>query len=279
MIELSSSNESLCQFLTNCDPVDIHTFILFLKSRFSKKSLDITNRFDTVSKIPKTNSKARKELSQELVDLLGWYGSNAIAFLYRRTTKDRGSKAYLPILKDVVKIVNKKLPRKERKKIPLVAGTSDYEQIIVEIFLNMRFHKKSQEEIAQILKENGLTEKAAIEIAKKYGSVGLSGAALPALMKFLGKKTVMNIINEMIIVFVGKFIGKEAAKQMAKRLAYKLTQKTLTRFISIIGWLLLAGDALFFAVSPARRISIKVVPFISLLRTRELYSEGESDEN
>jgi len=123
-----------------------------------------------------------------------------------------------------------------------------------------------------------LAEDISKEIAKKYGSVGLSGAALPVLVKYLGKKTVMNIINNMIVFFVGKFIGKEAAKQMAKRLAVKVAQKTLARSIAFIGWLLLAGDILLFAFSPARRITIKAIPFICLLRTRQLYNTEDSQD-
>ena len=86
----------------------------------------------------------------------------------------------------------------------------------------------------------------------------------------------MNIINKMIVLFVGKFIGKEAAKQMAKRLAVKVTQKALSRFIGFIGLLLLAGDVLLFTISPARRITIKAVPFICLIRTKDLYNTDDS---
>ena len=274
-VEKKSSNADLATYLERSKTEDVHALIRLLKSRFSKRSLRLCERFKDVEIIPPPMTISRQQLSQEIVALLGWYGSNSIAYGYRKVRLRDGSKFYLGILNDVLRIFNNRLPKKERRKLARTGGVPDLEQRVVEMLLALRFHKKSTQELIQILEESGLEREVAEDLATRYGPAGLAGAGLPVLTKFLGKKTVMNIVQGLVVAIVGKFLGKEAAKQMAKRLAVVLTQKGLRRMINWIGWVLLASDAFLFLVSPARRITIKAVPFISLVRVRERLESGD----
>lgn len=258
----------------------MHALIGIMRSRFCRASLHLAKKYSSVAQIPLPSSSARAQLSGEMVELLGWYGSNTLGYGYRKLTQSKGTKPYLGILNDVAKLLNKRLPKRDRKKLPLAGGVSDLEKDVVEILLGLRFGgKKSTEKIVQILEESGLEKHVAEEVATRYGTVGLGGVSLPMLTKVLGKKSVMNIVQAMVVSIVGKFIGKEAAKQMAKRVALKITQKALTRMIIWIGWILLGADIVGFATSPARRVTVKVIPFIALVRVRERLAQEEKLED
>ena len=260
-----TSSDELAQFLCQCGSEDVYRLIQLMKSRLSPASRRLVHRFGAIEDLPPSGTPERLEVCTEIVDLLGWYGANTVAYVRRRVFTGAGSKPYLGILRDVVRLLNKRLPRKQRHDIPTAPGVAELEQKVVEILLGLQFHNKSTEEIVQILQESGLEREVAQDVAQRYGP-GLAGAGLPLLVRVLGKKTVMTMMQQLIVTIVARFIGKEAATQMAKRLAIKVAQKTLTRLLSYVGWVLLAVDILLFGVSPARRITLKAVLFVSLIR-------------
>jgi hypothetical protein len=276
-MQYKSSNAELEEFLGRCDPADVHALIGLMRSRLSRKSKRLAGTFGKVEEIPPSGTEERKELCTTIVNLIGWYGSNLVAYGVRRKTKGNGAKQYMGITRDVLRLLNKRLPRKERQKIPRATGIAELEQQVVEILLAMRFHKKKTDEIVQILEESGLEKDVALDIAVRHGPGGLASAGLPILTKILGKKTVMTMVQQTLVAVIGRFISEEAAKTMAKRLAVKITQKALTRLINVIGWVLLALDVVFFATSPARRMTIRIVPYVSLVRVRERLGEDPAD--
>lgn len=273
---LRSSSEELAEYLQQCDADVIYAMIKILRSRLHRASFQLAENYYSVDDIPAPRTTLRTELIQEIIKLLGWYGSNAVAYTWRRFSKGKGGKSYLGILQDVAKLFNKRLPKKDRKKLPITAGVADFETILAEIMVTLRFHKKKPEEILQILEEAGIEKHVAEEVAKKYAPTGFAGISLPMLTKLLGKKTVMNVVQLLAVSIVGKFVGKETASQMVKRMALKITQKALTRTISWIGWIILAVDIIGFCISPARRITTKAVPLIALVRVGERLKKGEN---
>jgi hypothetical protein len=268
-----SSNAELEKFLRRCEQLDVHALIHLTRSRLSPTSKRLAKTFAEAEEIPPSGTEERKELCTAVVNLIGWYGSNSFAYVKRRFSKGNGAKSYMGITRDVLRLLNRRLPRKERHRIPRATGVAELEQKVVEILLAMRFHNKETNEIVQILEESGLEKDVALDIAHRHGPAGLAGASLPILAKILGKKTVMTMVQQTLVAIIGKFISEEAAKTMAKRLAVKMAQKTLTRLISFIGWIWLALDVLFFATSPARRMTIRTVPYISLIRVRDRLAE------
>lgn len=264
----STSNTVLEECLTQWDGGDVHALIRLLRSKLSPESRRLCEEFVDVESIPPVRTSQRRELCQRIVALLGWYASNTVAYAWRRAGGSDGGKHYLAMLNDVVRRLNKRLPKKERHKLPQAMGIAEAEEKLVELFIGLQFAKKKTEEIVQILQESGVELATANEVAREYGP-GLAGAALPLLTKLLGKKTVMIMIQQMTVAIVGRFIGKQAAAQIAKRLAVKVAQKTLTRLIGVVGWALLAVDIFMFVTSPARRITMKTIPFIAMLRAQD----------
>lgn len=260
-----TSSAELEDYLTESESSEIHALIGLMYSRLSPESRKLATEYAQPGAIPPSCSEARRRLCGRIVALLGWYGSNAMAYGWRRLLRVDAGKPYLGILRDVVKVLNHQLPRKERQALPLATGVSDFEQKVTEILLRLRFHEKTAEEIVQILRESGLEKDIAKDVVRRYGP-GLASVGLPMLSTFLGKKTVMVMVQQMVVAIVGRYIGREAALQMAKRLAVKVAQKTLTRLINWVGWVLLAADVTMFACAPARRITVKVVLFIALNR-------------
>lgn len=263
----ASSNELLIKFLCNSDEIVVHTLIELLRSRLSLASGKLHKQFSSLDKIPVRNTTERREMVTELVNLLGWYGSNTIAYRARVILHGDGVKQYSTIAMDVVKFFRRRLPRKQRLDLPRAPGVTELEEMIVQMFIGAAFHNKSVEEITQNLIEAGLEGDAAKNAAKIFGP-GTSIIALPVLVKLLGKKTVTVIIGQIIVSVTQKFIGKGAAQAVATRLLIKYSQKTISKLVSVIGWILLAFEVVLFMTSPARRVTIKVVPYIALIRVR-----------
>ena len=272
-----TSSSALENYLCGCASGEIHALIGLMRSRLSPESRRLAEGFPSPDSIPDPNTEGRQELCCRIVALLGWYGSNAVAYTWRKTFRADAGKPYLGILRDVVRVLNRRLPRKQRQMLPLASGVSDFEQQVVEILLRLRFHKKNPEEVVQILQESGLEEDIAKEVGRRYGP-GLASVGLPMLTKFLGKRTVMAMVQQMVVAIVGRYIGKEAALQMAKQIAAKIAQKTLTRLISWVGWALLVLDVGMFVAAPARRITLKAVPFIALNRVRKQLAEEREEK-
>jgi hypothetical protein len=235
--------------------------------------LKICGKYQTPDEIPAKHSQDRTALVIDLVNLVDWYGSNAIAYGIRRLRK-RTEKQYSEIVRDVSEVLRKRFPKKRRPDLPRVIAVKETEELIAKMLIDLAFYSKSTEEIAQTLHESGLEEDAARDAAKKYGP-GLSGVGLPVLAKLLGKKTVTVMVEQITVALTYKFIGKEAAKALAKRLVIKFSQKLITRIVSLIGWLLVGFDITMFIISPARRITTKAIPYIALLRVRRQLDESE----
>ena len=272
-----TSNDELAKYLAACDSEDVQALIGLLRSKLSPSSRKLAGEYPSLDAVPAAGTDERLELCRRIVSLLGWYGANSIAYTWRKVSQGDGGKAYLGILRDVVRLLNHRLPREHREKLPVATGVPELEQKTVEILLALQFHDKKTEEIVQILEESGLEREVAEDAARRYGP-GLASVGLPILTKFLGKKTVMTIVQQMLVAIVGRFVGKEAASQMAKRIAIKIAQKTLTRLISWVGWALLASDLVMFATAPARRITLKVVPFLALSRVRKRLDAENNEE-
>jgi len=262
------SDKYLIEFLSRCGNVDLYILLNMLRSRFSPASKKLVKRYLNQHAIPDAGSQQRAELAEETVNLLRWYGSNALAYAWRRIAHKNGGTNYHKILRDTAKVLNNFRKKKYRVQLPRVASVEEWEGLICALLVENAFKDKSPEKIAVMLKEAGLEKEAATHAAKKFGP-GTTTVALPVLVKILGKKTIKLIIEEVIVKITQRRLGKNAALQLAKRLLIKVPQKTIARTLSIVGWVLLALDTVCFFTSPARRIVIPTISFISGLQTRE----------
>jgi len=265
---MGPSDTQLIEYLTKCDAVALHSVVVSLKSKLSGSSGELAERYPTPESIPNTRTKARKDLAQAVVGLLRWYASDSIAFLFRKVFSGDGGIHYHEIVRDVANLLNGRLSKKDRVKIPKAASVAETERVIIQVLLRLSFKDKSQEEIAQVLKEAGLEKDAAWAAAKKYGA-GLSSVTIPVLTKILGKKTVKVLIERIMVAILSKTIGKEAASAIAKRLLIQVSQKAITRFLNVVGWILAGLDVLLFTTSPAKRMTVPTVALIAVFRERD----------
>ncbi len=260
------SDKNLVAFLSKCGIEELHILLLSMKSKLSKSSKKLLVRYPKPINLPPADTPERIKLSNEMLELLQWYGSNTIAFGGRKILNNNKSCHYHQILRDTAKILNKSQKRKSRITLPKVATVDEWEEKVCSLLLAATLKNKSPEDIATMFQEAGLEKDAAISAAKKFAPGGIVGVTLPLAVKMLGKKTVTILLEKILIQLTYKRIGKEAAMQLAKRLLIKVPQKTFAKIISVIGWLLLGLDAIFFVTSPARRITVPTVSIISALR-------------
>ena len=264
---METSNEELIAYFVQCDSIELNTVITYMRSRLSPRSKEIADRYPLPERIPEASSEERRKLACSVVGLLRWFGSNALAYGARQLFGREGGADYSRIVRDVAKLMNKHLKRRERIDLPRVATVPEWEAIIVNLLLTSTFKKLSNEEIAQMLREAGLSEDAARASAKKFGP-GMGAIALPILVNLLGKKTVTVVLEQLLVALTYRFVGKEAAQTLAKRLLVKLAQRFWSRLIAVVGWVLLGLDILLFVTSPATRITIPCVAAISIFRVR-----------
>lgn len=261
------SNHSFVDFLSKCSSFEFHTILRAMKSSLSPTSLELTKQYPSEDDVPEPNTPRRKELAEKSLKLLQWYGSNAILYVTKKVFSESEVCYYHQILRDTAKTLNRLEKRKNRRKLPKVASVEEWENLVCSFLLASSISGKSRQDIAEMFEEAGLDLETAKVVAKKFGPGGVVGASLPVLVKILGKKTVTILIEQIIVRLTYKRIGREAAIQMAKRLLKKAPQKTFAKIASSIGWILLASDAVFFFISPARRITVPTVSMISAFRS------------
>lgn len=261
------SDSNLIDFFSKCSSFELHALLRAMTSRFSPFSKKLAEQYPTEDDIPNVNTPERAELSNKMLKLLRWYGSNAITFASRKIATKEGGCHYHRILRDVAKILNLSQKRKDRKKLPKVASVDEWESLICSILLASAVKGKTPQQVATMFEEAGLDAEAAKSAAKQFAPGAVVGISLPIAVKILGKKTVTQLVKVIIINLTYRRLGKEAASQMAKRLLIKFPQKFFARVISGIGWLLLAVDVILLFSSPAKRITVPTVSMISALRS------------
>ncbi len=266
---IADSDKNVVAFLSKCGVVELHILLLAMKSNLSKYSKNLIAQYPKSSDLPIADTPKRLELSNDMLKLLRWYGSDTIAFSSRKLFKKTGGCHYHQILRDTAKVLNRSNKKRDRKKLPKVASVDEWEDLICSLLLIATVKKKTPEQIAIDFQESGLERDAAISAAKQFAPGSIVGITLPVAVKILGKKTVTILLEKVLIQLTYKRIGKEAAMQMAKRFLVKFSQKTFAKIISSIGWILLGADAVFFISSPARRITVPTVSMISALRSIE----------
>lgn len=269
-----NGNEQLVEFFETAEPETIWAIIGLMDTFWQIAIDEIKGQFESVSCIPTCGSVERNELALKLAAQLRYYGSNGIAYATRYVVSDEAGVDYTQIVRDVMKLLNKEL--KAKAKIPRVASLSEYEQIICEQIIQIQFQGKSEEEIAGMLKDSGLDKEAIAHAKKVLAKVGGAGAGLIALVKLLGKKAVKEIMKSILIWMITRFVGKEAAQKLLEAAAAKLSQKLVAGSIAFLGWGLLAWDAVFSLTSPANRITVPCVAWISADRCMKRLKESEA---
>ncbi|MFW6106812.1 MAG: hypothetical protein ACOC8H_01485 [bacterium] len=263
---MHTSNQELMAYLTSCRAEEFCFVVQLCRSRFSKKSMRLCAEIPNTGAVPPADSEERAELAGQVVDLIGRYGSNTLAYLFRKACDGKGANSYYRITHDIAKLMRSSLKKKDRPKLAHAPPLRELEELIVAMALGRMRRELTVEETEQLLREAGLGNKAPIAAAKFHGSWAIGSAALPTLVKLLGKKTVTVMINHVLVGATGKLLGKQAATAMAKRLVIKFPQKLFAKLVSVVGWALLVADVVALGTSPARRITGKVVPFIAVCR-------------
>jgi hypothetical protein len=133
----------------------------------------------------------------------------------------------MKIVREVMTLLNKQL--KTKAAIPRVALLAEYEKIICEQILQIQFQGKTEEEIAEMLRDSGLDKECAERAAKELANVGATGVSLVLLVKLIGKKAVTEIIKTVLIWLLTRVIGKDAAKILLMAILKKVPQKLLSR--------------------------------------------------
>ena len=263
------ADQDLVRFLTLCGKAEVFALTRIIRSNLSPASKEVADRYGNPSDIPEPRSSQRRKLAVELVNLLRWFGSDLITSGINKVLGRPGRVHYQEILRDVAKLINGQLDKKDRIALPRVASVDELEGIVVRCACGLAIKDKTHDEIAQMFVEAGMEKDAARDVAAKFTPRAFAYMALPALVKLLGKRTVTHLVEALITGVVAKTAGKETAKMLAKRLAMIFSQRSIAWFIGFVGWLLLVIDAMLLASGPAKRITVPAVCLLSALRVHD----------
>lgn len=279
---MRQSDQELQNFIFTANEETVSTIIQLMDTIWSIKSRKLKNIYDQ-ERIPESGSEKRFELAEDLVIHLKYFGSNGIAYGFRKITGQESGVSYLKMLREVAIFFNKMLKPnldfpylgkplgwvgikgKKPFNVPRIATVAEYEALIVEMLVSEHIRNKSEDELSAAFQEAGLDKEAANQAAFDILKIGSSGSVLIFLVQILGKKAVKEIILSILIKLIEKQVGKEAAKKIAQTLSKKITQKTFARLVSGVGWILIAYDGLKLA-SPATRITVPTLVYISTMR-------------
>ena len=256
------SDQELATYLSNCPSELVFDLSQILGDRLGFNG--IRQRFLAPSDIP--SGEARQALVTELVAELGYFGSNNIAYFARRAIKSEKTCGYHETLYDVAKFLNGQL--KKKLDVPRIASVPERERMVCDQLLGIALQGKSEEQIAQMLKEAGLKDDAKKAAAIEAAVQGGAGALLITLVAILGKKTVTAFLAATVIRMIALRFGKEAAEKLVLRVLQKVPQKSIAAFTAFIGWALIAKDVVDLT-GPAMRVTVPAVALIASVRTAE----------
>jgi len=190
-----------------------------------------------------------------------YYGAADLAYLKRNIfDKDAGVSA-MEIIEDVckkLKISIKKGGSIEAKLERLVKATVEKELL-----------SKTPEELSKSFEDIGIGNadiKMIMDYIKKNGKV----AILPILIKMLGPKITLGIIETIIVGLIGKIIGQQAAKQLIKEVAKR---NPWLNMLGPILWTISGVWLTFDLQGPAFRKTIPIVLYLGIVALRD----GEED--
>ena len=218
------SSTALEAYLATCPAEVLFDLSQILGDRLGFNGM--RQRLQSPSDIP--SGEDREALAHDLVAELGYFGSNNLAYLARRTLGSEKAVGYGEVLYDVVKFLNGEL--KKKLNVPRVASVKDREQMVCSQLLGIAFQDKTEGQISQMLTEAGLDQEAKKAAAIKAAVQGGSGALVIALVKILGKKTVTAFLAATVIRLVALKVGKEAAEKLVFRVLQKVPQKAFAAF-------------------------------------------------
>jgi uncharacterized protein YaaW (UPF0174 family) len=258
------SNIELIDYLNLCESDTIFALLGTLDSIFLQENKFA--KFKNISDIPAKSSEDRNLLARDIVYLLRYFGSHNVSYIWRMVFSNDPGVDYSEILYDVTKLLSKQVKRT----VPRVATVPEYEQLLCESLLQIQFKGKTEQEIAEMLEEAGLEKENIEDALKQFAKFGLSGVGIISLVRILGKKTVTEMIERMIVWLIAKRMGREAAEKAAQRLLKSAAQKTIAKLVSGVGWVLIAWDIVNLG-SPATRKTVPIVSLIASMRTMDRF--------
>ncbi|CPR18200.1 MULTISPECIES: YaaW family protein [Brenneria] len=224
-----------------------------------------------------TNDKRRKNLLAEskhnansktqLVNLIDsqikYYGSSDIAYLKRKLLQGNGGTEAREIVEDAC--------NKLKVKIKHGGSTESLLERLVYAVVEKELISKTPEELSRSFKTMGLDEADRELILTHLKSSG-KVLVLPILLKVLGQKITLGIIETIIVSLITQIIGREAAKVLVKEIMKR------NPWINALGpavWVLSSAWLAFDLQGPAYRKTIPICLYLGIVALRDGKEDAE----
>lgn len=287
MKKRTTFDDEIFGFIQECEPDILWTIIQLLKSWTSKGSKILAKEYETPERISELGSQERCEVAKLVMDEIGFFGSADLAAFWRKLRGKNPYVSYLEILRDVCNLINRMqasspkvlmigkwlkylgIHGKKQYIIPKLGTIVTYEDLLTEmLFLDYMkdLINQKQDDLIKVFKDLGLDDEVITKVLREIGTQNISGFAIVQFIRFLGKRTVKDLILIMLQKIIIRVLGKEAAVKIIGKLATRITQKAMSKFAtSILGVVLIIWDIIMIQ-GPATRKTIPVLSFISAER-------------
>ncbi len=222
-----------------------------------------------------TDDKKRKELlsnmdyaytKEALITLIDeqirYYGSSDIGYFKRMLLGDDGGISAEELISDVC----------EKLKVKIKVGGSVEAKLerLVNAVVEKELFSKSPSDLAKSFKDIGVGNADVDLIMDGLKNSG-KAAILPVLLKVVGPKFTLGIIQSIIISIIGQIIGKTAAKKILTEIAKK---NPWLNALGPVVWILSTAWVAFDLQGPAFRKTVPIALYLGVVALRD----GEEDK-
>jgi|GEM_PF-4107434 hypothetical protein len=278
----SESDKIFINFITKQESWFLKYLIEAQLSDLSPDSTKLKKEY--IDKLDDLSSQDREDLANKILCQLRWYGSNSLAYIFRKTglIDDLSYKDHLIfVCKTLNNNFDKKLNRKKGNNgIPVVGNVEDYENILADSLVDSSFKDKTKEELVRMFEDFGYSifdaeMKSNIIEKSKYISLILLANILDleTLIKFYLDTLLQTIAAPM----AGEQMGRSLVQFLKGGLVNKLPNDKRLLIVKIVAVIGAFAALNILMLSPARRRLIPCICLVALMRNYERLSSKVSE--
>lgn len=204
-----------------------------------------------------TDIESREQLIQLMDKQIKYYGSSDIAYLKRAIFGEDGGVEAKEIVEDVCSKLN--------VKIKVGGSTESRLERLVTAVVEKELLSKSPEQLSVAFKNMGI-DKVDRDLILEHLKSGGKVAVLPILVKVLGPKITLGIIETIIVSLIAQIIGREAAKQLVKEL---MKRNPWINALGPVLWVLSGAWLAFDLQGPAYRKTVPICLYLGIVALRD----------
>ena len=216
-----------------------------------------------------TDDKRRKELlaagdahsRKQLIELMDkqikYYGSSDIAYLKRAIFGGEGGVEAREIVEDVCK--------KLKVSVKLGGSVESMLERLVTAVVEKELHDKKPEELSDAFKNIGVGD-ADLKLVMEHVKHDAPVALLPVLVRIIGSKLTLSIVEAIVVGIIAQIVGREAAKHLVKEI---LKRNPMVNALGPVLWVISGTWLAYDLQGAAYRKTVPICLYLGMVAMRD----------